>query len=142
MEKSIGNLKAMNIFNSVKYKISDGSEPGLKTIDVTIEEKPTGEISAGAGYGTEGGTFAFSIRENNYLGKGLRVAANANITSQSIRGGIDIINPNYNYSGNKVFGGFYSKKSDKPSSGYENTLINFNIGTEFEQYRDIYFAPV
>jgi len=141
LEKSIGNLKAMNIFNSVKYKISDGSEPGLKTIDVTIEEKPTGEISAGAGYGTEGGTFAFSIRENNYLGKGLRVAANANITSQSIRGGIDIINPNYNYSGNKVFGGFYSKKSDKPSSGYENTLINFNIGTEFEQYRDIYFAP-
>jgi len=141
LEKSIGNLKAMNIFNSVKHEILDGSEPGLKTIDITIEEKPTGEISAGAGYGTEGGTFAFSIKENNYLGKGLRVVANANVTSQSIRGGIDILNPNYNYSGNKVFGGFYSKKSDKPSSGYENTLINFNIGTEFEQYRDIYFAP-
>ena len=34
-----------------------------------------------------------------------------------------------------------SKKTDKSASGYENTLMNFNIGTEFEQYRDIYFAP-
>ncbi len=141
LEKSIGNLKSMNIFNKVNYKISDGSEPGLKKIDISIEEKATGEISAGAGYGTEGGAFGFSIKENNYLGKGLKVSANADITSKSVRGGLDIVNPNYNYSGNKVFGGFYSKKTDQPNSGYENTLINFNIGTEFEQYKDLYFAP-
>ena len=141
LEKSISNLKAMNIFNRVSYKMSDGSESGLKTVDITIEEKPTGEITAGAGYGTEGGAFAFSIKENNYLGKGLKLSANADITGESIRGGLNIINPNYNYSGNKVYGGFYSKKTDKPNSGYENTLINFNIGTEFEQYRDIYLSP-
>ena len=141
LEKSISNLKSLNIFNKVAYKISDGSEPGLKTVDITIEEKPTGEISAGAGYGTEGGAFAFSIRENNYLGKGLRVSANADITTQSVRGGLNIVNPNYNYSGNKVYGGFFSKKTDKPNSGYENTLINFNIGTEFEQYTDIFLSP-
>ena len=141
VEKSISNLKAMNIFNKVDYKISDGTLPGLKTIDISIEEKATGEISAGAGYGTEGGAFSFSIKENNYLGKGLKVSANADVTGESVRGGINIVNPNYNYSGNKVFGGFYSKKTDKPSSGYENTLINFNIGTEFEQYKDIFLVP-
>ena len=141
LEKSIANLKSMNIFNKVDYKISDGSEPGLKKINVSIEEKPTGEITAGAGYGTEGGAFGFSIKENNYLGKGLKVSANADITNQSVRGSLNIVNPNYNYSGNKVFGGFSSKKTDKPSSGYENTLVNFNIGTEFEQYRDVFFAP-
>ena len=141
LEKSLSNLKAMNIFNKVEYKMSDGSESGLKIIDISIEEKPTGEISAGAGYGTEGGAFSFSIKENNYLGKGLKVSANADVTSQSVRGGINIINPNYNYSGNKVYGGFYSKKTDKPNSGYENTLINFSLGTEFEQYRDLYLSP-
>tara|TARA_B100000029_G_scaffold505712_1_gene586869 strand:- start:1143 stop:3383 length:2241 start_codon:yes stop_codon:yes gene_type:complete len=141
LEKSISSLKSMNIFNKVEYKMSDGSEPGLKVIDISIEEKPTGEITAGAGYGTEGGAFGFSIKENNYLGKGLKVAANADITSQSVRGGLDITNPNFNYSGNKVYGGFYSKKTDRPTSGYENTLINFNIGTEFEQYRDLYLSP-
>jgi len=141
IEKSISNLKALNIFNKVNYKIDEGSETGLKTINISVEEKPTGEISAGAGYGTEGGTVAFSISENNYLGRGLRVSADATLSAESVRGGLNIINPNYNYSGNKVFGGFFTKKTDKPSSGYENTLINFNIGTEFEQYRDIYFAP-
>ncbi len=141
IEKSIANLKAKNIFNKVNYKILDGSEKGLKTINISIEEKPTGEISAGAGYGTEGGVFAFSIKENNYLGKGLKVAANAEISNESVRGGLNIVNPNFNYSGNKVFGGFYSKKTDKSASGYENTLMNFNIGTEFEQYKDIFLAP-
>jgi len=141
LEKSISNLKAMNIFNRVSYKMSDGSEPGLKMVDITIEEKPTGEITAGAGYGTEGGAFGFSVKENNYLGKGLKVSANADITAQSVRGGVNIVNPNYNYSGNKVYGGFYSKKTDKPSSGFENKIANVNFGTEFEQYRDIYLAP-
>ena len=30
-----------------------------KNIDITIEEKPTGEIMAGAGVGTDGTTFQF-----------------------------------------------------------------------------------
>jgi len=141
LKKSVENVKALDIFNDVDYKIIDGSEPGLKVIELTVVEKPTGEIMAGAGYGTEGGAVSFSISENNYMGRGLKVSANADITGESIRGGINIVNPNYNYSGNKVFGGFYSKKTDKPSSGYQNTLINFNLGTEFEQYRNIFLSP-
>ena len=38
---------------------------------------PTGEISAGAGIGTNGGSFAFNIKENNWLGKVSTVSANA-----------------------------------------------------------------
>ena len=34
--------------------------------NIKIEEKPTGQISAGAGAGTSGGTFSFGILENNY----------------------------------------------------------------------------
>ena len=30
-----------------------------KIINITVEEKPTGEISAGAGFGTNGGTIGF-----------------------------------------------------------------------------------
>ena len=42
----------------------------LKIIDIIVEEKPTGEISAGAGVGTNGGSFAINISENNWLGRG------------------------------------------------------------------------
>ena len=42
-----------------------------KIINITVEEKPTGEIMAGAGVGTGGGTFAFGVSENNFLGSGI-----------------------------------------------------------------------
>ena len=41
-----------------------------------VEEKATGEISAGAGLGTTGGSIQAGIRENNYLGKGISLKTN------------------------------------------------------------------
>ena len=38
-------------------------------VEIKVEEQPTGELSAGAGVGTNGGSFAFNITENNWLGE-------------------------------------------------------------------------
>ena len=54
MDKSISNLKARNIFVDVKAKTKTGSSNDLRNIEIKVEEKPTGEISAGAGVGTSG----------------------------------------------------------------------------------------
>ena len=40
----------------------------LKIININVEEKATGEISAGAGVGTSGSSLSFGVKENNYLG--------------------------------------------------------------------------
>ena len=48
LEKSIAIIRSRNIFRSVKYEVSDGSKSNLKNVDITVEEQPTGEISAGA----------------------------------------------------------------------------------------------
>jgi len=141
LNQSVSELKARNIFKSVKEKIIDGSEKDLKVLEITVEEKPTGEIAAGAGVGTEGTSFSFTVQENNYLGKGLMVDATIAASEESLRGGLSISDPNFNYSGNLVYGGLSSTNNDKPDSGYENTITNFNIGTKFEQYEDIYFTP-
>ena len=45
----------------------------MKVINIEVEEKPTGEISAGAGVGTNGGSFAFNVKEGNWLGQGKTV---------------------------------------------------------------------
>ena len=55
--KSLNNLKSLNFFKSVSADILDGSNPNSRIINIKVEEKPTGEISAGAGVGTSGGTF-------------------------------------------------------------------------------------
>ena len=67
--KSVNNIKSRNIFSSVKSKVKDGSENKKKVIDIEVDEKPTGEISAGAGTGTYGSTLSFGLKEINYLGK-------------------------------------------------------------------------
>ena len=71
--KSINNLKSLNFFKSVKSEIVDGIDKDKKIININIEEKATGEISAGAGVGTSGTSFTVGVKENNYLGKGINL---------------------------------------------------------------------
>ena len=68
LEKSIAEINARRIFKNVTYEVLNGSKKNLKVINISVEEQ-TGEISAGAGIGTSGGTLAFNIKENNWLGK-------------------------------------------------------------------------
>ena len=80
LDKSVANIRSRNIFRKVEAKVSNGSEANLKVIDISVEEQPTGEISAGAGVGTNGGTFAFQVSENNWLGEGKRVSFSLKLT--------------------------------------------------------------
>ena len=90
-------IASSNLFKSVQTSVSEGKEQNTKIIDITVKEKPTGEIMVGAGAGTEGGTIGFSITENNFLGKGIKLATNLDVTEDTIRGRFSVVNPNFNY---------------------------------------------
>src|SRR6056300_448742 len=90
LSKSINNIKSLNIFKSVRDE-NVVDDLGNKSLDITVEEKPTGEIMAGAGYGTNGGTLAFSVKENNFLGKGVSLESSINLTETSIKGGFEYL---------------------------------------------------
>ncbi len=138
LSKSISKIKSRNIFSSVKKTVSDGSESNLKIIDINVEEKPTGEISAGAGVGTNGGSIAFIVKENNWLGKGNNVSFDIDASQESLRGTLSYTNPNYDFLGNSLTYSLGSVSNDRPVQGYENTLISAAVGTTFEQYQDVY----
>ncbi len=138
LEKSEAKLRSRNIFGIVKTTVKEGSAPNLKIIDVEVEERPTGEISAGAGVGTNGGSFGINIQENNWLGEGKQVGFDMELTEESLRGTIDYTNPNYDLLGNSLNYIVSSIRNDKPDQGYENTLITAGASTSFEQYKDIF----
>ena len=138
LDKSVSKLKSRNIFNRVTSKILDGSKSDLKVINIEVEEKPTGEISAGAGVGTNGGSFAFTIRENNWLGEGKNVAFNIEVDEESLKGSLNYVNPNYNFLGNSLSYSLSSTTNDKPDQGFKNTIVAASAGTRFEQYKDIF----
>ena len=140
--KSINNLKYKNIFKTVNSEIVDGSDPNKKIINLTVEEKPTGEISAGAGYGTTGGSMMFAIKENNYMGRGIRLNANLSIGGDTLRGLFSVTNPNFRYSGNELRTSIQSTVTDKlTNQGFKTKKTGVTLGTNFEQYQDFYLIP-
>ncbi len=138
LDKSIAQIKSRNIFRSVKSNIKNGTSSDLRIIELTVEEKPTGEISAGAGIGTDGGSFAINIQENNWLGQGKKVGFDFAVSEESVSGEISYIDPNYDLLGNSIRYSLFNVTNDKPDQGYENKLFSAGVGTSFEQYKDIY----
>ena len=137
LDKSVAEIKNRNIFKSVNYEILQGSESNLKIINIDVEEKPTGEISAGAGVGTNGGSFAINIQENNWLGEGKSVGIDLEIDSESVAGTLSYSDPNYDLLGKSLNYYLSSESNDKPDQGYENSVISAGINTSFEQYKDV-----
>ena len=136
-KKSENNIKSLNIFKDVKTEIIDGKDVNSKIINIQVEEKATGEISAGAGAGTDGGTIFFGVKENNYLGKGLSVDANANLSAESFKGSLSISDQNYKNSDKLVFASIQAIEIDQLKNyGYKTTKNGFEIGTSFEYLKD------
>ena len=140
--KTINKLKSKGIFKTVESEVVDSTTDDKKILNITVEEKPTGELSAGAGVGTGGASIGFSVRENNYLGKGVKLNSTVNIDADSIKGGVSVTVPNYNYSDNSLTASVQSSTEDYLTDyGYKTSKIGFSVGTSFEQYRDFYFSP-
>ena len=135
--KSVNNIKNLNFFKSVTTDVVSGKNQNSKIINYKVEEKPTGEITAGAGVGTEGGTFSIGVKENNYLGKGLAVNADAAISTGSLKGNFSVTNPNYNNSDKSVFASIKAEEIDKLKDfGYKTNITGFSLGTNFEYLKD------
>ena len=140
-KKTENNLKSLNFFKNVSAEVSEGKNKNTKVIDFFVEEKPTGEITAGAGIGTSGGTIAAGVKENNYLGKGLAVEANGTLTAESFKGLFSVTNPNYKNSDKAVFVNLQAVEIDQLSAyGYKTNKAGFGLGTKFEYLSDLNFG--
>ena len=135
--KSVNNIKNLNFFKSVNTDVVTGKNQNSKIINYKVEEKPTGEITAGAGVGTEGGSFFVGVKENNYLGKGLSVNTNATISTDSLKGNFSVTNPNFNNSDKSIFVNIKAEETDKLEDfGYKTNKTGFSLGTNFEYLKD------
>ncbi len=136
--KSINNLKSLNFFKNVKSEIIKVPETDNKIINISVEEKATGEITAGAGFGTSGSTLLFGVKENNYLGKGIALDTNLTISEESIKGRFSVVNPNFNNSDKSVYTSILADEIDQlVNYGYKSNKIGLDLGTNFEYLRDL-----
>ena len=135
--KSENNLNSLNFFKSVRSEIQDGQEKNSKIINITVEEKATGEIMAGAGFGTSESSIMFGVKENNYLGKGISLDANAKISPDAFKGRFSVSNPNYKNSDKLVFASILAEEIDNIENfGYKTNKQGFEFGAKFEYLKD------
>ena len=140
--KSMNMLRSKNLFKKVDFKIIDTENSDQKDINIIIEEKPTGEIMAGAGYGTDGSTFSIGIRENNFKGEGINLNTKLSLTEQTVKGFFEYTHPNFAYSDRALSTSLESSVTDKLTDfGYKSSLNKVSLGTRYEQFEDTFFSP-
>ena len=139
--KSINNLKSLNFFKQVDSKTLINDDTKTKSIDIFVEEKPTGEIYAQAGVGTSGSSFGLGVKENNFLGKGIGLDSNFQISTNSFKGKFSVTNPNFNNSYKSLYISAEATETDNYETfGYKTNKTGASIGTNFEYLNDFYIG--
>ena len=139
--KTLNNIKSLGFFKEAGGEIQDIEGDNAKIINISVEEKATGEISLGAGAGTDGATIAFGVKENNFLGKGVGLTAGVTLTEETIKGKFSVKNPNYKNTDKSIYVNFEALEIDRSTEfGYKTNKTGFSFGTDFEVLDDFDFG--
>jgi outer membrane protein insertion porin family len=141
VKKSVDNIKAKQLFSKVEYKIENSDKKDFKDFNLFVKEQPTGNITAGIGYGTNGGIFEAGINERNFLGQGINLNFNGKLSTEKISGVFSYNDPNFKNTSKELATSIYSEKDDYTNAGYENKRVGTNFSTRYEIYEDIFFRP-
>ena len=141
VKKSVDNIKAKQLFSKVEYKVENSEKKDFKDFNLFVKEQPTGSITAGIGYGTNGGIFEAGINERNFLGQGINLNFNGKLSTEKISGVFSYNDPNFKNTNKELATSLYSEKDDYTNAGYENKRVGTNFSTKYEIYEDIFFRP-
>jgi len=141
VKKSVDSIKSKQLFSKVDYKIEDSDKKNFKDLNLFVKEQPTGSISAGIGYGTNGPLFEGSVNEKNFLGQGINLNFTGRLSSEVLRGDFSYVNPNYQNSNKELAASLFSEVDDYKNSGYQNKRAGAKFATKYEIYEDIFFRP-
>ena len=135
--KTINNMKNLNFFKNVTSVIREGTDASQRIIDISVEEKATGEISASAGVGTSGNSIGFGVTENNFLGRGIGLDSNISLSTETLKGKLSVTNPNFLNTDKSVYASAEAQETDKLTDfGYKTSKTGFLFGTVFEYLDD------
>ena len=140
--KSINKLKSKNLFSKVEYEVLDTENVDQKDINISIEEKPTGELMAGAGHGTDGTTFSIGIKENNFKGEGVQLNSKLSLSEETVKGFLEYTHPNFAFSERELSTSLESTVTDRLTDyGYKSSMNSVSLGTRYEQFENTFFSP-
>ncbi|MGI9356726.1 MAG: outer membrane protein assembly factor BamA [Rhizobiaceae bacterium] len=127
-------LDALGFFEKVRISTRQGSAPDRVVVVVNLEDKPTGEISFGAGYSSTNGLIGeVSVSEKNFLGRGQFVKASGGFGQDTTKYELSFTEPYF--LGQRIAAGFdISRETTDPdvddgiNYSNERTFVRLRAG--------------
>lgn len=137
IEKSKDKLKSLGFFKNVSIFKEDLKNSQNSNLTVKVEENATGEISAGAGVSNSDASINFSIREKNFLGKGINTNANVTFGTERVIGSLGFSNPDFNETGNTLNNRIFVTSTYYDNAAYKSKAIGDNLSLSYEIFQNI-----
>ncbi len=126
------SIRALNYFSTVDVKEVKTEFPDKITLEVSVEEKNTGEASIGAGYSSAtAASLQFGLSEKNFLGKGQKVKFQSSLANTRSTYDLSITEPYFNNKPLSLTTSIYSNFTDPVSVNYETEDIGFGLSMSF-----------
>ena len=82
------------------------------------------------------------MKENNFLGKGLKLDTNISLSEETLKGQLFVINQNYDNSDRDLIFKLQASETDRLTDfGYKTGNTGVSLGTNFEYLDDLFFSP-
>ena len=133
------SIRALNFFNEVEINEVRTEFSDKINLDISVEEKNTGEASIGAGYSSaSAASLNFGLRENNFLGKGQKVKFDTSFSNTRTAYDISLTEPYFNNKPISLTTNLYSNFTDPTNVNYETEEVGFGLSTSFPISTDRY----
>lgn len=87
-------IRALNYFETAEVNARQGSSDEQVIVDVDVQEKPTGALNFGGSFSNNDGFgLAINFTEENFLGRGQRLALSVSTASEATRYGVNFVEP-------------------------------------------------
>ena len=126
LKKSHEKLQRLQFFEDVTITPEPAMDDTLMDIVIDMKEKPTGTFSIGAGYSSvDSFMFMGEISQNNFMGRGQRLALQANFSGTSTRYNLSFTEPRLNDS--QLLFGFDLYDWEKEYDDYTKNSQGFTV---------------
>lgn len=126
LQRSKARVRRLGFFEEVTLEPRPLDEPHRVGVDVEVVERPTGTFSFGAGVGsTDGFLVNASIRQENLLGKGYGLVANADVGSRAQTMFLRFSNP-YAFGTNASYSTTISR-TEREFLDFDNEILGFDF---------------
>ncbi|MBT6135129.1 MAG: outer membrane protein assembly factor BamA, partial [Kordiimonadaceae bacterium] len=125
-------LGALQFFKEVEIEQIEGTTADKTILEITVEEQPTGELSAGLGYSSyEGLMINFSIAERNLLGKGQYARIGAQVSKRRKEIELGFTEPYFLNRRMAVGADLFLRDTNFVESGFRQKSIGTTLRTAF-----------